>query len=104
MINKRAPLGAQTLGELKMKRSDNNYQEKKLNAIEDELTTHAWALFENQVDTDCEYVIKAACFFIQQYGFEVESLPPKLYDAVVDQLQKDAEESWAQDKADEMMM
>lgn len=62
----------------------NKYQTGKLKAMK--YLDYAYTLFENLEDTDNEYVVEAACYFIQEYGFDYQVLPQVLYDCVVERL------------------
>lgn len=81
---------------------DNSYHRLELRAMtckEDILIDHMWNMFNHLEDTDDESVIDTAVYMSNQYNFDIEVLPSKLYDAVVDKIRKDAEESYWEGEA-----
>ena len=80
-----------------MKKAPEKYQKEIKTSTKDLFLDHCWSMFENQEDRDHGSVVAAAYYFVKEYEFDIDSLPPKLYDAVKQKLQEDAEDTWATD-------
>lgn len=82
------------------------YHRSILNAmakVDDELIDHVWSLFENQDNLETPGLIEACMFFSSMWDFDIEVLPPKLYDAVADRIKQEAEERYWEDRAQDVM-
>tara|TARA_R110002126_G_scaffold963_5_gene5729 strand:+ start:257 stop:505 length:249 start_codon:yes stop_codon:yes gene_type:complete len=59
-----------------------------------EILDSAWVLFSRLEDTDAKEVVDAALFFVNQYDFSVDELPPTLHEAVERELWQDCKEEY----------
>lgn len=58
------------------------------------LLDHIWSMFNNLCDTNDPELVEACLYLASKYDFDIEVLGETLYDAVVTEIRKDAEESY----------
>lgn len=63
----------------------------------EEILDAAWGLWEFVEDIPHPSLIKASIFFIEEYGFDLEYLPPKLRDACMEKIQQSDELCWGEE-------
>ena len=73
--------------------SDSKSKEK-----EQGLLIHAiWGLFSNLADSTTEGLVDAVMVIACQFDFDIEILPPDLYEKVADRIKEEAEENYIDD-------
>ena len=76
-----------------------DFNKKMYKEETEENLEYAWALFQNLKDSDKISDIEAAYYFVENFDFKLDVLPPKLYDGVYQMIQIAAEERYYNDIA-----
>lgn len=64
------------------------------------LLDHVWEIFQNQDDCTSDALVNAALYLSSQHDFDIEVLPPHLYDKVAEKIKVLAKESHYDDVAE----